>query len=490
MSHKNLALLITAGFLLLFGFLGFRWYRDWLDQENRSRLAENIGVYTNSIESLLARRLDLLDELVNFAQDRDEAQIRSDFPLFAAGLTSDTEGIRRVSLTKNGSFSLIYPLGESEDSIADKGKLTSTKDAVVTDPFEAPPGGLAIIGRKAIRKDGRFWGYASVVINIPSIISYSGLEKAESKIALAIRDSRGNTFWGDDRLFSRNPVITTVYLGDNSWQVAALPLGGFENQTKISLYLFVLITTLFGILILLLVNLTLARSLPFVLSEEKMADRNESARIAITYVIIGGAWILFSDQALAYFVRNPELFIQLQTIKGWFYVLATGLILFWLINTAFERYQVTNRALKSILAGNNRISSAKSEKELLQGICEEIVKQGYLMAWVVLTDKDGSLKPAAIAGVAFAGFPGGEKEIATGPVGIAVKSEKAIIIQETSSQYYRSVMAVPLKENGVILGALAIYSRYPHSFSEGDLKLMTAFATEIVAGVRRFRSIS
>lgn len=54
-------------------------------------------------------------------------------------------------------------------------------------------------------------------------------------------------------------------------------------------------------------------------------------RISIIYVIIGGIWIITSDQALSYFFSDKQTLVELQTIKGWFFIIATGLILFWLV---------------------------------------------------------------------------------------------------------------------------------------------------------------
>jgi len=54
-------------------------------------------------------------------------------------------------------------------------------------------------------------------------------------------------------------------------------------------------------------------------------------RISIIYVIIGGIWIITSDQALSYFFADKQSVVELQTIKGWFFIIATGFILFWLV---------------------------------------------------------------------------------------------------------------------------------------------------------------
>jgi HD-GYP domain-containing protein (c-di-GMP phosphodiesterase class II) len=54
-------------------------------------------------------------------------------------------------------------------------------------------------------------------------------------------------------------------------------------------------------------------------------------RIAFTYLLVGGAWILFSDQLAARLIEDPAALTQLQTVKGWFYIVITAAMLFALV---------------------------------------------------------------------------------------------------------------------------------------------------------------
>jgi light-regulated signal transduction histidine kinase (bacteriophytochrome) len=54
-------------------------------------------------------------------------------------------------------------------------------------------------------------------------------------------------------------------------------------------------------------------------------------RTALLYIFFSGLWIAFSDQVVDFFVHNPTLVTQIQTVKGWLFVLVSGiLIYFWL----------------------------------------------------------------------------------------------------------------------------------------------------------------
>jgi signal transduction histidine kinase/CheY-like chemotaxis protein len=53
-------------------------------------------------------------------------------------------------------------------------------------------------------------------------------------------------------------------------------------------------------------------------------------KILIAYLLVGGMWISFSDRLVQNIVSDPNYLTQVQTYKGWFYVLVTG-VLFYLI---------------------------------------------------------------------------------------------------------------------------------------------------------------
>jgi PAS domain S-box-containing protein/putative nucleotidyltransferase with HDIG domain len=61
--------------------------------------------------------------------------------------------------------------------------------------------------------------------------------------------------------------------------------------------------------------------------------------IAGLHILIGGLWILFSDQLAALLTRSKDAYLAVSLYKGWGYVLVTGVLLYSLI-------QVNNRALR------------------------------------------------------------------------------------------------------------------------------------------------
>src|SRR6185437_2774971 len=69
-------------------------------------------------------------------------------------------------------------------------------------------------------------------------------------------------------------------------------------------------------------------------------------RIAGVYVLFAAIWIWCSDRALDALVPDVGLRMELQTLKGWVFVLVTGAMLYWMIRKDVRRLQLGNRRLR------------------------------------------------------------------------------------------------------------------------------------------------
>ena len=76
-------------------------------------------------------------------------------------------------------------------------------------------------------------------------------------------------------------------------------------------------------------------------------------KFIIIYLLLGGAWILFSDMLLLYFINDTEALSELQTMKGWFYVFLTGLIFFALLQKHLRKM----RSAEEKIRRNNQLKS-------------------------------------------------------------------------------------------------------------------------------------
>lgn len=60
-------------------------------------------------------------------------------------------------------------------------------------------------------------------------------------------------------------------------------------------------------------------------------------RITLIYIFLGAMWILFSDRLVVSFTNDLHEIQTLSTYKGWFYVLITGLLFYFLIKKEIKR---------------------------------------------------------------------------------------------------------------------------------------------------------
>ncbi len=86
-------------------------------------------------------------------------------------------------------------------------------------------------------------------------------------------------------------------------------------------------------------------------------------RITLAYLLIGGIWIIFSDKILNYFIDESKLLTELQTYKGWFYVVVTGILFYLLLKKHLEKLRKAEFEAKE----SDRLKTA-----FLQNISHEI----------------------------------------------------------------------------------------------------------------------
>lgn len=84
-----------------------------------------------------------------------------------------------------------------------------------------------------------------------------------------------------------------------------------------------------------------------------------ASKILLVYLIIGSLWIAFSDMLLANLVPDPILASKLQTPKGFFFVIVSGLILYLLIR---QDVKAADRLLDNEY--NSRIAAEQANSEL------------------------------------------------------------------------------------------------------------------------------
>ncbi|HEU0188037.1 MAG TPA: HD domain-containing phosphohydrolase, partial [Gallionellaceae bacterium] len=167
-----------------------------------------------------------------------------------------------------------------------------------------------------------------------------------------------------------------------------------------------------------------------------------------------------------------------------------------------------NRVLMAFNAGNHELIHATDEIELLRAMCRVIVdKGGYRMAWVGYPQQDAaqSIKPMAQAGhddgyLQSARISWADTEHGRGPAGRAVRSGEIQIAQnilndpdlapwrtEAARRGYASLIALPLLDQGRVLGVLAIYAAEADAFDESEITLLREMSGDLAFGIATLR---
>ncbi|MDP4175862.1 MAG: PAS domain S-box protein [Bacteroidota bacterium] len=67
--------------------------------------------------------------------------------------------------------------------------------------------------------------------------------------------------------------------------------------------------------------------------------------ISISYAVISALWVLVTDYMLSGQIKDPALLTEFQTIKGWFFILMTALLLYYFIRSSFRKIEQSSSAL-------------------------------------------------------------------------------------------------------------------------------------------------
>lgn len=76
--------------------------------------------------------------------------------------------------------------------------------------------------------------------------------------------------------------------------------------------------------------------------------RRPVALVTLIYVFLGSMWILFSDRLVFYLFEDPLILTRVQTWKGWFYVGASGLLIYFLLSWVVEELKKREKHIRDV----------------------------------------------------------------------------------------------------------------------------------------------
>jgi HD-GYP domain-containing protein (c-di-GMP phosphodiesterase class II) len=303
----------------------------------------------------------------------------------------------------------------------------------------------------------------AAVYDYRPLITNSGLDHSISSIALAVRTNDQTIVFGNAGVFKLNPVIKRIQVGQEYWEIAAVPVNGWNAYRNMR----ILPMILAGLVIVFM----LAGILTFVATRQDYLTR---------LIAAGTKDIAAANEALSENIAKEKAAVR--DLAG------------------------LNRLYSLLSRVNETIVRAPKKAELLEKVCRTIVDAGgYRMCWIGLIDKETNrVVPIGAHGVVEGYFdnmnivaPKSAK--GHGPKARALMAKKAFISNdvehdpemapwlELSMQHgYRSEASFPLVISGVLIGSLNLYSAKAGEFTDEDIRLLGEVANDIAFALESF----
>ncbi|HEY9810167.1 MAG TPA: PAS domain S-box protein [Halomicronema sp.] len=227
----------------------------------RSMVLNQVSTIRAKLEAGINKRLFLSRGVVAYVSTYPDIS-QEEFENVAAVIVADTTGIEEVVLYKNNAVSHIYPYADNESALGFNPandpqekpaieRAISTRKTVLAGPLNLVHNGLpAFITRSPVfitppgegAESGKYWGLAGLIIDQDTLLYEAGLLPLDSSTLYSIRGknalgAQGEVFFGKEIVFEQDPVIVDISLPTGYWQIAAIPVGGWPNQSPLRVWL-------------------------------------------------------------------------------------------------------------------------------------------------------------------------------------------------------------------------------------------------------------
>ncbi len=113
----------------------------------------------------------------------------------------------------------------------------------------------------------------------------------------------------------------------------------------------------------------------------------ESLIIVFWYSVFGFLWIIGTDSLLGWLIQDDHLYKEIQTYKGWLFVLLTVVFIFIIVK---RRMDLINEAIDDMMKTKTILSSTEEALHIQTVITHEIIEMAPVM--IVIWDNQGALK--------------------------------------------------------------------------------------------------
>ena len=245
-SVLNTLALVIIGLLAVMADYQVQRLRE---QNDRADVQSSLSLVRAKLEGNINSNLQLVQGLI-ITLKTEPGMSQARFGELASQMLQTHSQLHNVAAAPDMVIRLMYPVEGNEKAIGlDYNKVPAQRAAafavrdsgqpVLAGPVNLVQGGHGFIGRYPVflkrGSEDQFWGIVSAVIDRDKLYRDSGLLDAELPISIAIvgKDSKGANgkhFYGPPEILETNPVVTEVLLPSGTWQLAAIPKGGWNSD--------------------------------------------------------------------------------------------------------------------------------------------------------------------------------------------------------------------------------------------------------------------
>ncbi len=242
-------------------------YKNYLIDQKRTVLQTQLNGTVDYLTSRINSRQALLNGLAVIVLTHPLEELRNNhFEAYAAGLHSNDPSIRVIEFfPADGSTILVYPIKGNEAILKrninslinddrpavreDVQRTINSHQITLSNPYELRQGGKGIVARMAVYDDeNMFLGLVVIILNIEPLLDVPGLPPAPDNQHFAVADKTGKVFFGNEEVFSSNPVVSKVILPEGHWVLGAAPLNTWTTEIQPQLTIFWLVGILLALL--------------------------------------------------------------------------------------------------------------------------------------------------------------------------------------------------------------------------------------------------
>ncbi len=249
LKHYHVAFLaaLPLGLLcLVAGVVVADLQHERLAAEERTQVTTQLSVVRARLEGILEATSSLTVGLSNVLEAQNGQLDAPVFDRLARKTLLVNHHIRSISAAPGDVISWVYPaegslgvvglrLAERHDQSEAVFKARLQRSPVLAGPIKLVEGGVGLIFRVPIylRDDAQYWGVINVVTHIDTITQAAGVGSGP-QLHVALRKPTGEAVGGDPAAFAHRPVLEDVQIPGGTWQLAAVPAGGWAQASLLA----------------------------------------------------------------------------------------------------------------------------------------------------------------------------------------------------------------------------------------------------------------